>query len=42
MFDSHPPTNFLNKLKEQGFSDEIIDEIMKWYDSSKRKGVASF
>jgi len=31
-----------NELKEQGYSDKMVKELCKWYDSSKHKGVASF
>ena len=36
------PDFLLTKLREQGYSDEMIKEIYKWYDSSDYKGVASF
>ena len=36
------PDSLLTELREQGYSDEMIKEIYKWYDSSDYKGVASF
>lgn len=36
------PKSLLSKLKKQGYSDEVIRELYKWYDSSKNKGIASF
>ncbi|MBK5134206.1 hypothetical protein JJE00_07270 [Candidatus Bathyarchaeota archaeon] len=30
------------ELKKQGFSNDAIKELVKWYDSSEHKGVASF
>ena len=30
------------KLFKQGYSDQAVNELCKWYDSSKHKGVASF
>ena len=36
------PGSIRNELKEQGYSDEMIKEIWKWYDASEKKGVASF
>ena len=36
------PKYLLSEIKKQGYSDEIIRELYKWYDSSKHKGVASF
>ena len=36
------PDSLLIKLKMQGYSDETITELYKWYDSSDKKGVASF
>ena len=42
MANNYPPVNLLNELKKQGYTDEMINEIWKWYDSSKKKGVASY
>jgi hypothetical protein len=30
------------QLKKEGYSDKMVDELWKWYDSSEKKGVASF
>jgi len=35
-----PSLRFL--LKQQGYSEETVEEIWKWYDFRKRKGAASF
>ena len=41
-----PKVNLLKclraQLREQGYSDEMIEELWKWYDSSEKKGVASY
>lgn len=29
-------------LSENKFSPEVIEEIIKWYDYSDKKGIASF
>ena len=36
------PDSLLTELREQGYSDEMIKEIYKWYDSSDYKGVTNF
>jgi hypothetical protein len=36
------PESLLVELRRQGYSDEMIRELWKWYDSSEHKGVASF
>jgi len=36
------PDSLLVELREQGYFDEKIKIIYKWYDSSEHKGVASF
>ena len=36
------PDALLVELKAQGYSDGAIDELVKWYDCSEHKGVASF
>ena len=33
---------FNDMLKKRGMSKKAIEELWKWYDSSNRKGVASF
>ena len=33
---------FTNLLKKSGYSNRVIEELYKWYDSSEHKGVASF
>jgi hypothetical protein len=30
------------QLHEQGFTEEMIKELWKWYDYSEKKGVASY
>ena len=30
------------ELKEQGYSEKMIEELWKWYDSSEKKSVASY
>jgi hypothetical protein len=37
-----PPSDFKDLLKQYGYSDKVIKELWKWYDSSERKEVASF
>ena len=39
---AEPPESLRAKLKEQGYSDEMIKELWKWYDSSEKKGIASY
>jgi len=34
--------DFKLALKNRGFSEDSIEELWKWYDFSKKKGVASF
>ena len=34
--------NFKIMLKKNGYSNKATEELYKWYDSSKKKGVASF
>ena len=29
-------------LKNKGYSNKVVDELYKWYDSSDKEGVASF
>ncbi len=33
---------FKNLLIDCGFTDEAVDALWKWYDTSEKKGVASF
>ena len=42
MANKTPPALIKAKLRDQGYSEEIIMELGKWYDSSGREGVASF
>ena len=35
-------SSFRLALKNQGYSDDTIEELWKWYDYSEKKGVASF
>jgi hypothetical protein len=37
-----PPECFRAQLYEQGFTDDMIENLWKWYDSSEKKGVASY
>jgi len=34
--------SFRRLLKNNGYSDEVIAELWKWYDPSEKKGVASY
>jgi hypothetical protein len=36
------PSNLKEQLEKNGYSETTIDELWKWYDSSMKKGVASF
>jgi len=36
------PESLLIELRKMGYSEEMIRELYKWYDSSDHKGVASF
>lgn len=36
------PESLLTELRRQGYSDEMIRELYKWYASSEKKGIASF
>ena len=36
------PKNTIVALRKQGYSDKMVEELRKWYDSAKHKGVASF
>jgi hypothetical protein len=36
------PPNLKEQLEKNGYSENTIDELWKWYDSSAKKGVASF
>lgn len=36
------PNTLVIQLRKQGYSDKMVEELCKWYDSSKHKGVASF
>ena len=33
---------FRNLIVKRGYSEEVADELWKWYDFSEKKGVASF
>jgi hypothetical protein len=33
---------FRKLIVKQGYSEETADELWKWYDTSEKKGVASF
>jgi hypothetical protein len=34
--------SFMQMLKNQSYSDKTIKKLWKWYDSTEKKGVASF
>ena len=36
------PDSLRVKLVNQGYSNQAVEELCKWYDSSKHKGVASY
>jgi hypothetical protein len=36
------PSSLRFLLKQQGYSEEAVEEIWKWYVFDKRKGAASF
>jgi hypothetical protein len=36
------PARLKAKLEKQGYSEEMIEELWKWYDPSVKKGVASY
>jgi hypothetical protein len=36
------PEALIDQLREQGYSDDVIKELWKWYDYSEKKGVASY
>jgi hypothetical protein len=38
----NPPKRFSQMLTERGYSAKAIEGIWKWYDSSEKKGIASF
>ncbi len=42
MANNVPPALIKSKLTEQGYSEEMIKELWKWYDPSGKEGVASF
>jgi hypothetical protein len=35
------PESLTAQLKEQGYSDDVIKELWKWYGSSEKKVIAS-
>jgi hypothetical protein len=32
----------MNLLVSHGYSEKVTDELWKWFDSSEKKGVASY
>jgi hypothetical protein len=37
-----PIQSFKHSLKSQGYTEEAIEELWKWYDYSEKKGVTSY
>lgn len=33
---------FKHMLKNQGYTEDAVEKLWKWYDYSEKKGVASF
>jgi hypothetical protein len=42
LLNRKPKRMFKNMLLANGNSGKVADELWKWYDFSKKKGVASF
>jgi hypothetical protein len=42
LLNRKPKRIFKNMLLANGHSGKVADELWKWYDFSKKKGVASF
>jgi hypothetical protein len=42
MLDEKARLALKNLLMDCGYSEKAVDALWKWYDSSKKKGVASF
>ena len=42
MTNKTPPAPIKAKLRDQGYSEETIKELWKWYDPSGKEGVASY
>jgi hypothetical protein len=36
------PASLKELLLKEGYSDEMLEELCKWYNYSEKKGVASF
>lgn len=36
------PNSFQQMLKNQGYSEDAIEQLWKWYDYSEKKGIASY
>jgi hypothetical protein len=37
-----PPASLKVKLRSEGYSDRMIEELWKWYSPSGKTGVASY
>lgn len=42
MVDKCPPDSLVAELKDQGYSDDVILELWKWYAPSGKEGVAVY
>jgi len=42
MLKSSMPSHLKNQLQNLGCTEEMIEELWKWYDPTEKKGVASF
>jgi hypothetical protein len=42
MTDKSTSASFKEQLRREGYADKTTEELWKWYDPSKKKGIASF
>jgi hypothetical protein len=42
MLPKEAKRTFKNLLLQRGYQEEVADALWEWYDSSEKKGVASF
>jgi hypothetical protein len=42
LLNRKPKRIFKDMLLASGRSGKVVDELWKWYDSTKKKGIASF